>query len=282
MFLGGKGERKPHRSIDAKKGSWYGFETIMKSILSIHDINEKCPSLGTPHCIAMITLQMFLELIELWRCVAFDGCLYEFFLQTCLPFVHCKYGSSTSADRLPSRFWVRVLHIMIFRNVLVESQDHWVVGASCLLIHHEIVTDLFWHCWLCFKDYSRCEASLLPELEQPLKATLTIPHPKSLFVGSGESSLQDVQVRYQQTFFLPRSCLTFRLEFLDQKKTQESPHRNDAPWILKQLKQKKHAQGLRARFLDFATSCPRLPPGGSVTVSRVVLLGMISARRPNQ
>lgn len=61
----GKSERKPHRSIDAKKGSWYGFETIMKSILSIHDINEKCPSLGTPHCIAMITLQMFLELIEL-------------------------------------------------------------------------------------------------------------------------------------------------------------------------------------------------------------------------
>ena len=49
------------------------------------------------HCIGMITLQMFLELIELWRCVAFDGCLYELFLQTCLPFVQ-------SADRFPSRF----------------------------------------------------------------------------------------------------------------------------------------------------------------------------------
>jgi len=40
------------------------------------------------------------------------------------------------------------------------------------------------------------------------------------------------------------------------------------------IEAKNTTQGLRARFLDFATSCPRLPPGGSVIVSRVVLLGM--------
>lgn len=227
----GKGERKPHRSIDAKRDPgmasrqlWNLYMMSMRNVPSLHWDDYFASVLGADWVMKMCCLWW----LSLW---AFPPDLPTF----CSLQVWVKYVSRPSLQILSPGFTSDFPEG--FGNA--RSLGGWSIMS----------TDTPWNCHRRVLTLLVMFQGLLQMWNIASTWIRTTPelHSPSLIPNRGlldwESLGMTSRLGIFKPFFLPRSCLTFRLEFLDQKKTQESPPRNDAPWILKQLKQKTRRRG---------------------------------------